>query len=236
MPKNNPLECKLCNKIFRTHFRMMKHNISKTHLDNINNITIEPFEILENKTHNSNEADPFLNKNDIDKLKNMDIGDGFAITYKNENVVKCEYEYENTFVESAVKAGGIGVTQTKKTKKIGVSNLKDLVEEEKLLIPDAETITELSYFEENGTSYAAKDGKHDDLVMCLVMFAWFVSTQAFGDYSETDLRDMIFEQRLLDMNEELLDYGFLSTAQAVSDNAEYEKLKEEALAWSKFES
>jgi hypothetical protein len=72
----------------------MKHKISKTHLNNLTNIVIEPFEILDKSAHNSNEVDPFLNKNDINKLKNMDIGDGFDITYKNSNVVKCEYEFK----------------------------------------------------------------------------------------------------------------------------------------------
>lgn len=94
MSKNNPLECKMCNVIYKTNTRMMKHKISKTHLNNLTNIVIEPFEILENNNHNSNEVDPFLNKNDINKLKNMDIGDGFDITYKNNDVVKCEYEFE----------------------------------------------------------------------------------------------------------------------------------------------
>ena len=94
MSKNNLLECKMCKVIYKTDARMMKHKISKTHLDNLKNITIEPFDIQENDTHNSNDADPFLNKNDINKLKNMNIGDGFDITYKNNDVVKCEYEFE----------------------------------------------------------------------------------------------------------------------------------------------
>ena len=94
MSKNDPLECKMCKVCYKTNTRMMKHKISKTHLNNLTNIVIEPFEILENNNHNSNEVDPFLNKNDINKLKNMDIGDGFDITYKNNDVVKCEYEFE----------------------------------------------------------------------------------------------------------------------------------------------
>ena len=94
MSKEKPLECKICKVIFRTKEKMTKHLISKKHLENLKNIKIEPFEILENNTHNANEIDPFLNKNDINKLKNMDIGEGFDITYKNDNVVKCEYVFE----------------------------------------------------------------------------------------------------------------------------------------------
>jgi len=94
MSKKNPLECKICKIVFKSKSRMMKHLISKQHMENLKKITIEPLDILNNNTHTTNDVDPFLNKNDISKLKNMDIGDGFDITYKNENIVKCEYVFE----------------------------------------------------------------------------------------------------------------------------------------------
>lgn len=110
------------------------------------------------------------------------------------NCVYYEYEYENTFVESAVKAGGIGVTMTKRVKRIGCSNLKDLLEYGKLLIYDANTIQELSTFVSNGNSYEARDGTHDDLVMNLVLFSWFVSQEAFGEHLDNavSFKELIF--------------------------------------------
>jgi hypothetical protein len=150
------------------------------------------------------------------------------------NSVYYDYEYENTFVESAIKAGGIGVTQTRKTKKVGVSTLKDMVEEDVLVVEDANTILELSYFEEKGSSYEAKNGKHDDLVMTLVLFAWFISSTAFSDYSEKDVRQMLYEDRLKQMDEELLDFGFLSSSpsNAMKNTEHYERLKEDLEKWS----
>jgi hypothetical protein len=105
MGKKNPLECKICNIIFKTKEKITKHLISKKHMENLKKIKIEPFEILENNTYNANEIDPFLNKNDINKLKNMDIGEGFNITYKNDNVVKCEYVFEEEVKNTILQEG-----------------------------------------------------------------------------------------------------------------------------------
>jgi hypothetical protein len=146
-----------------------------------------------------------------------------------------DFEYENTFIESAIKVGGIGITTTRKTKKVGISTLKDLVEENKLNVTDAETITELSYFEERGDSYESKNGVHDDLVMTLVIFSWFVSSSAFGDYSETDLRKMVYESRLKEIDEEMSHMGIFSSNNDLGDaiNPHYDKLKNDLLDWSK---
>ena len=62
-------------------------------------------------------------------IENNDVGQVVC------NDVYYEYEYENTFVESTVKRGGVGVTMTKRVKRIGCSNLKDLVELGKIQIP-----------------------------------------------------------------------------------------------------
>jgi hypothetical protein len=129
------------------------------------------------------------------------------------NSVYYDFEYENTFVESAVKVGGVGVTTTKKVKNVGASNLKDLVENSKIALPDSETIIELSCFEAKGASYQASNDQHDDLVMTLVLFAWFVSTEAFGDFDETQLRQMIYENKMQELEDEMLDFGFLSSEQ-----------------------
>jgi len=125
------------------------------------------------------------------------------------NTIYYEYEYENTFVESSVKKGGVGVTMTKRVKRIGCSNLKDLIELEKLLIYDAETISELSTFESKGMSYQASTGNHDDLVMNLVLFAWFVSSEAFGNISSIDLKEMLFKERMEQIEEDVPPFGVI---------------------------
>ncbi len=148
------------------------------------------------------------------------------------NSIWYDYEYENLFVESALKAGGLGVTQTKKTKRIGTSNLKDFVEAGKLKIVDDETIKQLCYFEERGSSYQAANDQFDDLVMTLVLFSWFLSSQAFGAYDDLDLKKMIFESELKKIDDEMVDFGLL--LDATSDDSlpdEYAKMKNDLMDW-----
>jgi hypothetical protein len=129
------------------------------------------------------------------------------------NGVYYELEYENTFVESAIKKGGIGCTMTKKIKRMGCSNMKDLLEQNGLEIVDADTILELSTFVPRGNSYEADKGFHDDMVMNLVMFGWFVSTEAFGDVDEISLKDMLYQDKKA-VEDDMLDFGFHNTGQS----------------------
>ena len=61
-------------------------------------------------------------------------------------------------------------TATKAVKKIGCSNLKQLVEDNKLIVEDFDTINELSTFIVKGSSFEADDGCNDDMVACLFIF------------------------------------------------------------------
>ena len=148
------------------------------------------------------------------------------------NSVWYDYEYENLFVESSLKAGGLGVTQTKKTKRIGTSNLKDFLEARKLKIVDDETIKQLCYFEEKGNSYQASNDQFDDLVMTLVLFSWFLSSQAFGNFDVLDLKKMIFESELKKIEDEMVDFGLLldnTSNDALPDD--YIQMKKDLMDW-----
>ena len=136
-------------------------------------------------------------------VENNDVGQVVC------NAIYYEYEYENTFVESTVKAGGVGVTMTKRVKRIGCSNLKDLIEMSKIDIVDYNTISELATFEIRGASYEASDGNHDDLVMNLVLFSWFISSEAFGNISDLDLKAVLYQDRAREIEDELLPFGFI---------------------------
>tara|TARA_Y100000004_G_scaffold82758_1_gene92783 strand:+ start:11998 stop:13575 length:1578 start_codon:yes stop_codon:yes gene_type:complete len=146
------------------------------------------------------------------------------------NGIYYDLEYENTFVESAIKKGGIGVTMTKKIKRMGCSNMKDLLEQNGLEIVDADTILELSTFVPKGNSYEADKGCHDDMVMNLVMFAWFVSTDAFGGVDDETLKQMLYKDREAMLDEEMLDFGFIST-ETNSSTADYEQMIADQKAW-----
>jgi len=61
----------------------------------------------------------------------------------------------------------MGVKMSKNVKKIGCINLKAIIEEEKLLLSDYETISELTTFVQKYNSFEAEEGCNDDLVMCI---------------------------------------------------------------------
>ena len=124
-----------------------------------------------------------------------------------------DLEYDNVYVESYTKNGGVGVNMTKKIKRIGCSNIKDLIEEDKIIINDSQTIAELSCFESSGNSYEASPGNHDDLVMNLVMFGWFAQTPMFNELSNLEIRTLVYDEKLRMIEEDVLPFGFISNGQ-----------------------
>lgn len=136
-----------------------------------------------------------------------------------------EYEYENIIfvnrtTQGQVVSGGfgggktqLGVITDKKIKRIGCSNFKSLVEEKKLLIPDADTISEISTFIQKRNSYAADEGYHDDLVMPLVLFSWLTTNPYFKDLTNVNLRKELYEQKIKMIEEEVTPFGFINTGE-----------------------
>ena len=62
-----------------------------------------------------------------------------------------------------------GFNTTNKSKIAGCAKLKNLIETKKMTIHSQALISELKNFVAHGTSYAAKPGEHDDLVMSTVL-------------------------------------------------------------------
>lgn len=145
-------------------------------------------------------------------IENNDIGGAVAHTL-NET-----HEYDNLVNDSTVTYD-LGVRTTKRSKNIGCSNLKDLVEHQKLVINDFETISELSTFEEKGTSFQAVKGAHDDLAMGLVMFGWFTSTTLFEDVSNKHIKTDVFKKQIEDIYEKILPAPMIMNG--IADEPEY---------------
>jgi len=136
-----------------------------------------------------------------------------------------EYEYENIlFVQRSAKGqvitGGfgsgstqLGVVTDKKVKRIGCFNFKSLIEEKKLLINDADVISEISTFIEQKGSYAADEGYHDDLVMPLVLFGWLTTNPYFRELTDVNLRELMYKKRIQEIEEEMLPLGFINDGQ-----------------------
>ena len=119
-----------------------------------------------------------------------------------------DLEYEHVFVESMIKANSVGVTMTRKVKRIGCSNIKDLVEQSQIAIVDQDTIIEMSTFVSKGSSYEASDGNHDDLMMNLVMFGWFACTPFFGEMTDVDMKTMMYAEQQRMIEDDVVPFGF----------------------------
>ena len=137
-----------------------------------------------------------------------------------------ELEYENVILSSMKGRAGqqigggfskhiqLGVVTSKQLKRIGCSNLKDLIELDKLIIPDFDSIAELTTFVSKHNSFEAEEGCHDDLAMTLVIFAWLVTQQYFKDLTNLDLRQKMYEDYEKAFQDELLPFGIIDDGRA----------------------
>ena len=107
------------------------------------------------------------------------------------------------------KAAQRGVRMTKQVKRQGCFALKSLLEENKLLVFDAETISEFSTFIEKQGSWQADEGYYDDLVMSLVLFAWITSNTYFKDLTDIDIRKKLYGEQMTQIEEELTPFGII---------------------------
>ena len=112
-------------------------------------------------------------------------------------------------MESAVKSDRIGIEMTRKVKRIGCSAIKDILEHKKLQIFDEQTILEVSTFVSRGQSYEASDGNHDDLMMNLVLFGYFVSGTYFRDMTDINLKEIMFSERMKEIEQDVVPVGFI---------------------------
>lgn len=177
---------------------------------NIIDVTARPFKQV--CVFRDNTVSPLLYPDIIYKYC-VQYNEAYVIIESNDqgslvcNALYHELEYENVYVESMVKSNSIGVTMTRKVKRIGCSNIKDFIEQKKLDIVDAETIIELSTFEARGSSYEASNGNHDDLVMNLVLFAWFTTTPFFNDLTDINLKQMLYSEKLKFIEDDIVPVG-----------------------------
>jgi len=132
-----------------------------------------------------------------------------------------DLEYENMFVESTVKANALGATMTRRVKRIGCSSVKDLIEQKKLLVHDAQTIIEMSTFVSRGSSWMALPPNHDDLMMNLVLFSWFTTTDIFQSLTNIDMKNMLYKERLKAIQDDMLPFGFIEGSNGESNSNKY---------------
>ena len=103
----------------------------------------------------------------------------------------------------------LGVRTTKQVKRVGCSNLKQLIEGDKLFINDFDIISEMSTFVQKGSSFEGEEGATDDLMMCLVFFSWLTDQQYFKDLTDEDIRKRLYESQRENIEADMAPFGFI---------------------------
>ena len=166
-----------------------------------------------------------------------DIGEQVA------NSMQFDMEYDNLVMASMrgragqVLGGGfsggraqLGVRTTKAVKKIGCSNLKQMVEDSKLIVEDYDAINELSTFIVKGSSFEADEGCNDDLVACLFIFAWMTDQQYFKELTDVDIRATMMREQQDSLEQDMAPFGFV--VNGLEDENIGEMVDEYGTRWS----
>ena len=191
----------------------------------ITDITTFPHKVI--GKYKNNEIKPMLFPSiivDIAKAYNSafilcevnDIGDQVA------SIIQYDLEYDNLLLCSMRGRAGqivgqgfsgnktqLGVKMSKTVKKVGCSNLKTLIEDEKLLFNDYDIISELTTFIQKSNSFEAEEGCNDDLAMCLVIYAWLVAQDYFKELTDQDVRKRIYEDQRDQIEQDMSPFGFI---------------------------
>ena len=145
-----------------------------------------------------------------------------------------DLEYENIIVSSMKGRAGqqigggfskniqLGIRTSKQLKRIGCSTLKEMIESDKLIISDFDTISELTTFAVKHNSYEAEEGSNDDLAMTLVIFSWLVQQRYFKDLTDLDIRKKLADEQMRALEEDLLPFGIIDDGrdvQTFTDNS-----------------
>ncbi len=190
-------------------------------------ITEMPFRVV--GKYRDNKISPLLYPDFINKVA-KDYNGAYVLLETNDigqqvvDILHQELEYENIFstVQEKTKQyvspgfgkqSTLGVRTSKAVKRQGCLALKSLIEEQKFLIFDADCISELSTFVEKHGSFAADEGYHDDLAMCMVLFAWLSTNTFFKDLTNVDIRDNLYNSQMRMIENDLTPFGLVVNGQ-----------------------
>ena len=184
-----------------------------------------PYKIV--AKYRNNDIKPLLFPHTIDKVckaynhahvlvETNDLGQQIA------EALQFELEYDNLLMTTqrgragqilgagfSGRGSGFGVKMTKQIKKIGCSNIKTLVESDKIVVNDFNIIEEMSTFIRRGQSWQAEEGNTDDLMMCLVVFGWLSNQPFFKEMTDTNARQMLYEEQQALIEQDMSPFGFV---------------------------
>jgi len=187
-------------------------------------VTEVPYKMV--AKYRNNKIAPLLFPNIINKVA-RDYNTAHVLIEVNDigqqvaDILHSELEYDNILTTAKDtnkqylspgfgKTTQFGVKMSKQVKRQGCFTFKSLLEENKLLIFDADTISELSTFIEKAGSYQADEGYHDDLAMCLVLFGWLTTNTYFTDLTDINIREKLYDQQMKQIEQELTPFGIVA--------------------------
>ena len=155
-----------------------------------------------------NNAYVLIEVNDIGEQVSNNLH--FDLEY--DNMIMCYMRGRAGQVMGSGFSGGkasLGVRTTKAVKKVGCSNMKQLLETDKLLVDDFDIINELSTFIVHGNQFQAEEGSNDDLVMCLVLFSWATDQRYFKELTDQDIRKRMYADNQDRIEQDMTPFGFI---------------------------
>ena len=188
-------------------------------------VTTVPYKIV--AVFKDNEIKPLLFPNKIDKVARA-YNHAFVLTEVNDigqqvaDTLHFELEYDNIVMcymrgrAGQIMGGGfsgtkgqLGVRTTKAVKKIGCSNMKQVIENDKIIVEDFDIINELSTFIIKGNQFEAEQGANDDLVMCIVLMCWAMDQKYFKELTNVNIRANMLKENQTQMENEMAPFGFV---------------------------
>ena len=138
------------------------------------------------------------------------------------DILQFDLEYDNLLMSAMRGRAGqvigqgfsgtkvqLGVKMSTTVKKQGCSNLKQLLEDDKLLLNDYDIISELTTFIQKGQAWEAEDGCNDDLAMWLVIFSWLATSDYFKELHDSDVRARMYKEQREGIEQDMAPFGFV---------------------------
>ena len=208
-------------------------------------VTSMPYKVV--AKYRSNEIKPFVFPNIISRVC-LAYNQAHILTEVNDigqqvaDALQFEIEYPNLLMTTQKGRAGqilgamysgrgssMGVRMTKAIKKVGCSNLKTLIEGDKVVVNDFNIIQEMSTFTKRGQSWQAEDGSNDDLMMCLVIFGWLSNQPYFKELTNTNARLKMYEEQKNLIEQDMAPFGFVDDG--VTDPEDEETVDEYGTRW-----
>ena len=177
--------------------------------------------------YRNNEIKPFIFPNVVERIAKaynhahtlIEVND---IGQQVSDTMQYELEYDNLLMTTQRGRAGqvlganfsgrgsqLGIRMTKQIKKIGCSNIKTLIEADKIMINDFNIIEEMSTFSKRGNSWQAEEGCNDDLMMCLIIFGWLSTQEYFKELSDTNIRGQMYKEKQNLIEQDMAPFGFV---------------------------